>query len=308
MGQSHFGGRVDFLDLFLRTEFSSASRAQAFLWLCFNYLESPSSEDDYDEEPAPNPFSDPSKPTSPPSFELLSAEAVSAENQESEEDAETLRKLNSQRLGIVETLNTKGAGKSQAKDKASVNGSVIGEDEEMAPPPVEEPKTKGKRAVPTISLKGKGKRGPAPREKKPGVTVEEKAREKEGAGTVVEGDNDDEMLDAFLKRRYRIYFGWTDLLNELPMQNAHYPSQNCNRNSKNGRSEVWVCSSRFKPCPCPFKRKSISMAPYANIDTHRMNFLGQCHRRDMRDIHAMRSRDQSCNVRFFFLYYFGCLN
>jgi Ino eighty subunit 1 len=200
VGQSHFAGRVEFLDLFLRTEFSSASRGQAFLWLCFNYLESPSSEDDYDEEPAPNPFSDPSKPTSPPSLELLSPEAILAENQESEDDAETLRKLSSQRMGIVETLSTKGTGKAHAKDKASVNGSVMGEDEEMAPPPAEEPKAKGKRAVPTISLKGKGKRGPAPKEKKPVVAVEEKPREKEETGTLVEGDDDDEMLDAFLKR------------------------------------------------------------------------------------------------------------
>ena len=40
---------MDFLDLFLPMEYTAKSRAQAFLWLCFHYLEAPTE---------PNPFAD----------------------------------------------------------------------------------------------------------------------------------------------------------------------------------------------------------------------------------------------------------
>ncbi|KJA26146.1 hypothetical protein HYPSUDRAFT_133643, partial [Hypholoma sublateritium FD-334 SS-4] len=102
IGHAHFQGRLDFLDLFLRAEVSSASRAQAFLWLCFNYLEAPSSEDEYDEAPPTNPFADPAKPAAPPPFTLLTADEVLRENQDPPEDTAMAEKLVAQRNRIMQ--------------------------------------------------------------------------------------------------------------------------------------------------------------------------------------------------------------
>ncbi|KAF8973759.1 hypothetical protein BDZ97DRAFT_392005 [Flammula alnicola] len=198
IGQAHFQGRVDFLDLFLRTEVSSASRAQAFLWLCYNYLEAPSSEDDYDEEPTPSPFSDPSKPTSSPPFTFLTSEEILEENQESPEDIAMAERLVTQRSRIVQNQGAKESGKASAK--ASVNGSVVGEDEEPPVLPAEETKGKGKRAAPSTSIKIKGKRAAATKEKK-AVITKEKPKEMEPIALVPDLDDDDNLLEAFVKQR-----------------------------------------------------------------------------------------------------------
>lgn len=46
----HFDEPVNFLDLFLPINISSASRARAFLWLMFHYLEGPNIPNPFDDE------------------------------------------------------------------------------------------------------------------------------------------------------------------------------------------------------------------------------------------------------------------
>ncbi|KIM48014.1 hypothetical protein M413DRAFT_439710 [Hebeloma cylindrosporum] len=195
IGQAHFQGRLDFLDLFLRTDVSSASRARAFLWLCFNYLESPSSDDDYDEESSPNPFSD-SKFSAPP-FSFLTAEELENENRETAEDLAVTERLMAQRSRIVQHHGTKETGKASAK--VSINGSVIADDEEMAPPAVtEEPKGRGKRTAPATSAKAK--RVAIPKEMKPTAPKEKHVTKHLAKVDDDDDDEDDNLIDAFVKQ------------------------------------------------------------------------------------------------------------
>ncbi|KAF5336964.1 hypothetical protein D9611_003364 [Ephemerocybe angulata] len=126
---THFSERFEFHDIFLRTEISSASRARAFLWLCFNYLENPgSAADDYDEEEKPNPFADPAK-DSAPFLISLSPEEAELENVDTPEEKEWAEKLISQRDTIVKQNAVKEAGRDVMKvaelaDEPSVAGDA----------------------------------------------------------------------------------------------------------------------------------------------------------------------------------------
>lgn len=178
---------------------SSTSRARAFLWLCFNYLESPSSDDDYDEESSPNPFSDSScKFSAAPPFSFLTAKELENENRETAEDLAVTEKLLAQRSRNVQHQGTKETGKAPPA-KASVNGSVIGDDEEMAPPAPEEPKGRGKRTAPSTSTRAR--RAPIPKVMKP-TPLKEKPPTKHLAEVDDEDDEDDDnLMDAFVKRK-----------------------------------------------------------------------------------------------------------
>ncbi|KAF9535825.1 hypothetical protein CPB83DRAFT_753362 [Crepidotus variabilis] len=210
IGQAHFHGQFDFMDFFLRTEVSSVSRAQAFLWLCYNYLESPAPlEDEYDEEIPENPFCDPVKKSSPPSFIFLTQDEMTLENQESTEDIAMTDKLMNQRTRIVQTHGAKEAlkGAAKASAKGSSSGSVADDDagvddEASASVVAEEPKPKGKKAtVSTLSTKGKGKRATGTTKEKPKVVLTvEKPKEIKAIPKVPDMDDDDQMIDAFVKR------------------------------------------------------------------------------------------------------------
>ncbi|KAF4622980.1 hypothetical protein D9613_001979 [Agrocybe pediades] len=201
IGQMHFNGQVDFIDLFMRREVSSASRGRAFLWLCYNYLESPpSEEDDYDSDPAPNPFSTSEDKLSPPDFDFLSPEEMAAENQDSPSDLLMMEKLIAQRARILRNQGAK------ASAVASASNSVVDDDEQSQPLPLpeDEPKGKGKGVAPAISLsKGKSKRTVATKEKRApthSITVAEKSKEQESFPVPVL-DDDDQLYDGFIKQR-----------------------------------------------------------------------------------------------------------
>ncbi|CAA7266626.1 unnamed protein product [Cyclocybe aegerita] len=199
VGQAHLQSHVDFLDLFLRSDISSASRARAFLWLCYNYLESPSLEDDYDDEPVPNPFSDPTK-NSAPTLSFLTADERKQENQESAEDLVLTERLVIQRTRIVQSYNTKGSLKG-LQTKAPASDIIAGDDEELSVAVSDGPTTKGKRPAFTISIKGRGKRAAnAAKEKRP-TPLKEKPKEREPMTLVPDFDDDDNVIEAFVKQR-----------------------------------------------------------------------------------------------------------
>lgn len=134
---SLFTQRFDFLDVFLRTEISSASRAQAFLWICFNYLENPgSATDDYDEEEKPNPFAEPTKNAAPSLISLAPEEAL-LENVDTPDEKAHAEKLVMNRDQIVK--------QHAAKD---IEKDTKAEEEEQPIPSDTEGKGKGRKRAP----------------------------------------------------------------------------------------------------------------------------------------------------------------
>jgi hypothetical protein len=78
--ERHLEDSLQFQELFRPSGFSSASRAQAFLWLCFHYLD-PESQ---------NPFADEyanQKPNTMPRLEVSTEEEKNSENIDTEQDA-----------------------------------------------------------------------------------------------------------------------------------------------------------------------------------------------------------------------------
>lgn len=88
VSETHFFPPRDFFDLFMRTNISSKSRATAFLWLMWWYLESDFSIDASQQ----NPFgpgiagSDNEAPIKLPPLEIISDEQADAENMDTEEE------------------------------------------------------------------------------------------------------------------------------------------------------------------------------------------------------------------------------
>ncbi|KAH6917190.1 hypothetical protein BKA70DRAFT_1486744 [Coprinopsis sp. MPI-PUGE-AT-0042] len=122
---THFSQRFEFLDVFLKNEFSSASRARAFLWMCFNYLENPgSSPDDYDEEPKENPFADPHSKDAAPLLISLTPDEILQENVDSEEEKALTDKLVASRDQAVKKQATKNE---KVATKAEEDGSAVAE-------------------------------------------------------------------------------------------------------------------------------------------------------------------------------------
>ncbi|PFH54665.1 hypothetical protein AMATHDRAFT_210 [Amanita thiersii Skay4041] len=103
-----FSFQLDFLDLFLRTDVSSASRARAFLWLCWNYLEM------HDGMPGvENPFS--TSENRVPTFVQLSKEEVFRENVDPVEEKAIAERLIASRSQIVRNNSIKDTQKDSAR-------------------------------------------------------------------------------------------------------------------------------------------------------------------------------------------------
>jgi Ino eighty subunit 1 len=174
----------------MKTDLSSKSRARAFLWLCFHYLENPAtnSKDNYDNDVIVNPFGDPRKDGKPTFVHLKPEEAV-LENVDPPDEIKLAEKLVVHRANLLQSK--------QSKDKltlpSSASGSVIG-DAHDTPDSVGEEFGAGPQA------KGKKKRENAPTVKNPRTTTNELEstpaadkmpkgrRQKAGrAGVIVEG-------------------------------------------------------------------------------------------------------------------------
>lgn len=107
---NHFHPPRDFFDLIMRTTLSSRSRARAFLWLIWWYLES-----DFTEEAAlNNPFGpgergeDGGMPVKVPHFDLLTEEQAALENVDTPEEIEFGRLKQLERRRILEEDETIG--------------------------------------------------------------------------------------------------------------------------------------------------------------------------------------------------------
>lgn len=90
VSETHFFPPRDFFDLFMRPTLSSRSRATAFLWLIWWYLESDFSA----EEAQNNPFGpgvagdDPSNPIKVPNLDIISDDQAEIENTDTPEEVQ----------------------------------------------------------------------------------------------------------------------------------------------------------------------------------------------------------------------------
>lgn len=95
MTELHFGPPREFYDLFNKTNLSSASRATAFLWLCWHYLETDGSPEAADM----NPFGKPELEGTVriPKLIHITPEKENLENQDPEDELEYGRRMEEER-------------------------------------------------------------------------------------------------------------------------------------------------------------------------------------------------------------------
>ncbi|KAL6309973.1 hypothetical protein BKA93DRAFT_757015 [Sparassis latifolia] len=98
VANAHFDAPIEFLDLFLPVNLSSASRANAFLWLMFYYLQGPGK---------PNPFDDDYSRVNPgkaPRMQNLTREQMAQENVDPVEEVEWGKRMSAHRSKFLKEL------------------------------------------------------------------------------------------------------------------------------------------------------------------------------------------------------------
>ena len=130
IGQLHLSDNIDFVDLFMKTDLSSESRAKAFLWLCFNYLESSTTShlsDHHNDAVIINPFGDPRK-DGKPYLVRLDPNEVALENVDPPEEIKLAEDLLQIRASFVQSQQSKEKDRQAMPSSGSGSGSVIGDD------------------------------------------------------------------------------------------------------------------------------------------------------------------------------------
>ncbi|KAJ7706456.1 hypothetical protein B0H17DRAFT_1037304 [Mycena rosella] len=113
IGRDHLSD-MEFLDLFLPNDTSSASRARFFLWLCYHYHEGTDGT---------NPFCDPESPGSAPRLAALTPAQAVLENVDPDEEKALGSRLVVQREAIVQDHLLKESAK-ESKAKESTPGGT----------------------------------------------------------------------------------------------------------------------------------------------------------------------------------------
>jgi Ino eighty subunit 1 len=113
VARSHLnaGYNLEWADLFTPVSYSSASRAQAFLWLCYHYLESNTG----------NPYADEFASTNPglaPQLVPLTPEAVGAENADTSEELAWGVQMTEKRLEFLAKVKTEKEQEEREKARA----------------------------------------------------------------------------------------------------------------------------------------------------------------------------------------------
>ncbi|KAG5513935.1 hypothetical protein PMAC_000557 [Pneumocystis sp. 'macacae'] len=91
----HFNSSIEFIDLFTKASFSSKSRARAFLWLCWHYLETDGSA----EVAMKNPFNSGNNenPLNAPNLDVITEEDAALENVDTPMELEYAAKMAEER-------------------------------------------------------------------------------------------------------------------------------------------------------------------------------------------------------------------
>ncbi|KAL9716053.1 hypothetical protein Ac2012v2_000497 [Leucoagaricus gongylophorus] len=157
IGQLHLSDNIDFVDLFMKTDLSSESRAKAFLWLCFNYLESSTTShlsDHHNDAVIINPFGDPRK-DGKPYLVRLDPNEVALENVDPPEEIKLAEDLLQIRASFVQSQQSKEKDRQAMLSSGSGSGSVIGDDgpgEDVSARKLDNPFTV---KIPRSTIKGK---------------------------------------------------------------------------------------------------------------------------------------------------------
>lgn len=112
VSETHFTDKVDFFDMAVRPTISSASRARAFLWLMWWYLESNFTKDDGLNNPfGPGSYREDEDPHDPdtvpqlvPHLVNITPEEGDAENEDPEEEIKFAEKMTKERKRIMEEV------------------------------------------------------------------------------------------------------------------------------------------------------------------------------------------------------------
>ena len=133
----HFPPDQDYFDLIMRTSLGSETRAKAFLWLMWWYLESDFSYEDSQRNPfGPGEFEEGGKTTNPlqvkvPALKVLSEEEEAAENVDTEEEKKFGEDKRKERISILasEPSPAMTALKRARKEKGITVGHHAGEED-----------------------------------------------------------------------------------------------------------------------------------------------------------------------------------
>ncbi|RMZ80632.1 hypothetical protein DV738_g2619, partial [Chaetothyriales sp. CBS 135597] len=145
VSERHFADKVDFFDLSMRATITSASRARAFLWLMWWYLESNFTKEEALNNPfGPGEYAEGQDPDDPeaipilvPRLEHLTEEEGEAENVDTEEEKEFGRKMAGERKRIMESNASEpavlmaDAGNAEHKGVKRLKRTVAGDDESI---------------------------------------------------------------------------------------------------------------------------------------------------------------------------------
>jgi Ino eighty subunit 1 len=111
----HFDAPLNFLDLFLPINISSPSRARAFLWLMFHYLEGPDLSNPFDDEYSRQ------NPGKVPWLHRINEAEMQRENVDTEEEIQWGITMSGQRDAFLQRLMTSIDAEKKAKPLATVN-------------------------------------------------------------------------------------------------------------------------------------------------------------------------------------------
>lgn len=138
VSEQHFFPPRDFFDLFMRPTLSSRSRATAFLWLIWWYLESDFSFEDSQRNPFGAGVAGDDGPLPPrvPPMEILTEDQAELENIDTEEEKEYGEAKRIERLGEIIRV-------SRAKNTCSSNTVIVANDVPVSVNSKKGPKGKG---------------------------------------------------------------------------------------------------------------------------------------------------------------------
>ena len=128
VSETHFVQPRDFFDLVIRATLSSRSRAQAFLWLIWWYLESDFSKHDAENNPfGPGQLGEGpgTMPLKVPAFDHLTEEQASAENVDTEEEKAYGEMKRLERKRILEEDETVGPPMKKTMKSMCINSSIL---------------------------------------------------------------------------------------------------------------------------------------------------------------------------------------
>ncbi|THH02836.1 hypothetical protein EW026_g89 [Hermanssonia centrifuga] len=115
LAQAHFEAPVEFLDLFLPVNISSASRAKAFLWMIYHYLSDPDDSNPFDDDYSR------ANPGRAPRMLTLSQEDMMRENQDPADEIDWGKRMSAMRSKFLkELVEEMEAEKKRKKNPATV--------------------------------------------------------------------------------------------------------------------------------------------------------------------------------------------